>query len=419
MNAGSMLENAIANFDAAARLLCNEYDPKLLETLRHPQERSELQLSPLMRDGSLRIIKAFVVRYCDALGPAKGGIRMSPGVSLDDVTALAMEMTWKCALIGVPFGGGKSGIVCDGFRICALDKETVIRSFARNASNHIHPTRYIPAPDMGTNECDMGYIKDTISNALGRATTQGCYITGKPVIFGGINGRREATGRGVMHTVRAALKLKNINPAGATAVVQGFGNVGSIAAQELEKIGCKVIAVGDVTGAIVNPQGIDIEALQAFHRQNGTLRGFPGSQHIADDALLELECDVLVPAALANQITAANAPRIKAKIIAEGANGPTTNDADAILEERGVFVIPDILCNAGGVFVSYLEYTQETQQEQMTEEEVNQRLDHRMNTKFRQVYDYAQARNISMRQAAMLLAVKTVCEAKIARGLLP
>ncbi len=419
MSAKNMLDNAIENFNNAAAMLEKEYDKELLDILRHPGERAEIQLSPLLSDGKIHIIKAFVVKHCDAVGPCKGGIRMASNVTLDDVSALAMEMTWKCALIGVPFGGGKSGVVCDPLPLSKLDKQMVVRSFARNAHNHIHPLIYVPAPDMGTNEADMGYIKDAISHAMGNATTQGCYVTGKPVILGGIPGRREATGRGVMLTVIEALTVMGKNPKEVKVAVQGFGNVGSVAAMELFRMGCKVVGISDINGGICNSDGLDVVALQKYYLEHGKLQGFPGSKPISGEDLLEIECDVLVPAASGNQITADNADKIKAKIIAEGANGPTSNEADRILEEKGVFIIPDILCNARGVFVSYLEYTQETQQEQMTVEEVNERLSKRMRTKFRQVYDFAKERDVNMRQAAMLLAVKTVCDAKVARGYLP
>ncbi len=419
MKSKTFLENALENFDQAAAMLEKEYDRSLLDSLRQPKERTEMALSPLLSDGKIHTIKAFVVKHSDALGPAKGGIRMTPGVTLDDVTALAMEMTWKCALIGVPFGGGKSGIVADPAKLAPADKETVIRSFTRHSFSHIRPQVYIPAPDMGTNETDMGYIKDTISYSLGAATTRGCYVTGKPVILGGIPGRREATGRGVMLTVIEALKIRGKAPADTTVAVQGFGNVGLVAAVELAKQGCKIIGVSDVNGAITDPAGFDMDALQAYYKANRKLQGFPGAREISGGALLELECDVLVPAASGNQITTDNAGWIKASIIAEGANGPTSSEADRVLERKGVFIIPDILCNAGGVFVSYLEYTQETQQEQMTEAEVCERLTARMRQKFRQVYDFSLARKIPMRQAAMWLAVKQVCDAKIARGYLP
>lgn len=415
----SILETAQFNFERAARLLEGEVDSLLLEKMRRPKERIEITLTPQLHDDQLHFYRAFVVRHSIAMGPAKGGIRMRPTVSLDDVAGLAMEMTWKCALIGVPFGGGKSGIVADPEKLSAYDKETLIRSFARNAVRHISPLVYVPAPDMGTNERDMGYIKDTISWSAGHATTPGCYVTGKPVILGGIPGRRDATGRGVTACVVESLAQMGRKVEGATAVVQGFGNVGSVTAKALSEHGVRILGVGDLHGAVYNEQGLNLAALEAHVAKNGTVRGFSEASAIGTGELLELPCDVLVPAAAENQITRENAPRISTRLIAEGANGPTTPEADEILADRGVSVIPDILCNAGGVFVSYLEYTQETQQEQMTESEVRTRLQQRMGERFHQVRLLAQQRKISMREAAMLLAVKTVAHALEVRGRLP
>ncbi len=414
-----MLTNALANFDQASALLGGEFSVDLVQKLRHPKERAELRLSPQFSDGRIHTIDAFIVHHSDALGPCKGGIRMSPTVTLDDVTALAMEMTWKCALIGVPFGGGKSGIVADPQTLSPDDKQTLIRSFTRNARHNIHPLVYVPAPDMGTNERDMGYIKDTISYSLGQATTQGSYVTGKPVILGGIPGRREATGRGVVLSTMEALNAHGGSIKGARVIIQGFGNVGAGAAETYAEMGAKVVGVSDVDVAIYDVKGLDVAALLEHVRKTGSLRGAGQGKTVAHDALLEMPCDVLAPCATADQITIHNAERIQAKIIAEGANGPTSPEADAILNERGIFVIPDILCNAGGVFVSYLEYTQETQQEQMTREEVLARLDKRMRDKFKLVYDTALARKLPTRAAAMYLALKNVCAAHIARGALP
>jgi glutamate dehydrogenase (NAD(P)+) len=344
---------------------------------------------------------------------------MRPDVTLDDITGLAMEMTWKCALIGVPFGGGKSGIVADPHKFSAYDKETLVRNFARNAVRHISPVVYVPAPDMGTNERDMGYIKDTLSWSVGYATTQGCYVTGKPVILGGIPGRREATGRGVAVCVVEALGQMGLKPENCTAIVQGFGNVGAVAAKALAERGIRVVGVSDLQGALHNERGLDLTALESHAARAGTVKGFSHATAVDPRRLLEMPCDVLVPAAAENQITSENAAAISARLIAEGANGPTTPEADEILARRGVLVVPDILCNAGGVFVSYLEYTQETQQEQMTEAEVRARLHQRMTDKFHEVRDFALQRRLSMRDAAMQLAVKTVAQALEARGQLP
>jgi len=415
----SILTTALANFDKAAGLLDGQVDSHLLDKVRHPKERIELRLVPQLQDGHLRVFDAFIVRHSDALGPAKGGIRMTPDVTLDDVTGLAMEMAWKCALIGAPFGGGKSGIVADADALSDFDKQSLVRNFARNATRHIGPQVYVPAPDMGTNERDMGYIKDAISYGQGLATTQGCYVTGKPVILGGISGRREATGRGVAMCIAEAMKIRKIKPDGATAIVQGFGNVGAVAAATLAEMGLDIVGISDIRGATFNAKGLDLKALTAHHAQAGTVAGFDGGEDIGGDPLLEQKCDVLVPAAAAGQINAGNAGRITASILAEGANSPTTPEADAVLAERDILVIPDILCNAGGVFVSYLEYTQETQQEQMTLEQVQDRLRRRMRDRFEMVLTLAKEKNIHMREAAMMLAVRTVCEAVTAKGYLP
>jgi len=419
MNNSSLLPNAIANFDKGAALLEAEIPADVLSQMRRPRERVELMLSPRFDDGHNPVIRAFVVRYNDALGPAKGGIRMAADVTLDDVTGLAMEMTWKCGLIGVPFGGGKSGIVAEAHMLSAYNKETLVRSFARNAARCIGPQTYVPAPDMGTGETDMGHIKDAISWSHGWATTPGCYVTGKPVVLGGIPGRREATGNGVVICIAEALRALDMDPQNATAVLQGFGNGGSVAAAALDRSGINVIGAGDLTGAVTCERGLDIAALTRHIDQAGGINGFAGAEPIDKDKLLELPCDVLVPAAAGNQITADNAPRIKAKLIAEAANSPTTPQADKILGRRGIFVIPDILCNAGGVFVSYLEYTQETQQEQMDESEVNGRLKRRMTEKFLAVHELAKQRGLSMRDAAMYLGLKAVASALLAKGLLP
>ena len=415
----SILSNAMANYNRARKMLKGEFPEDILCKIQEPKERIEFRIGPQLKDGHIRVFKAFVVRHNDAMGPSKGGIRMTPGVTLDDVTGLAMEMTWKCALMGLPFGGGKSGIVADHHKLCPHDKETLIRSFTRNAHRHIDPQIYVPAPDMGTNETDMGYIKDTIAYSEGTSSTHGCYVTGKPVILGGIPGRREATVSGVVMTIVKAMEKLGIKVQGAKAVVQGFGNVGSVAAKGLNDLGMKVIAVSDLNGAVYNETGLDIDALIEYAEGNGGVKGFADSKDIDGKEMLELPCDVLVLAASESQVTAENAPRISTKLIAEGANSPTTPEADNILAKKGISIIPDILCNAGGVFVSYLEYTQETQQEQMTKEQVQDRLRDRMTRKFEEVSTLAGEKNLHMRDAAMYLALKNVCTALIARGTLP
>jgi glutamate dehydrogenase (NAD(P)+) len=415
----SILDSTLVNFDRVAEILRNEADADLLDALRLPKERIELSLTPVMPEGRKKFFRAFIVGQNIALGPSKGGIRMTPTVTLDDITGLSMEMTWKCALIGVPFGGGKSGIVADAERLSALDKEILVRYFARNAVLLIGPQIYVPAPDMGTTERDMGYIKDTLSYDTGCATTRGCYVTGKPILLGGIPGRREATGYGVSVCVGEALKKLNRKPEATSVIVQGYGNVGSNAARTCAGQGMKIIGLSDIHGAIFNGEGIDLAALDKYLEGSNTVKGFPGATAIDGQKLLEMPCDVLIPAAAQAQITAANADRLQTSIVAEGANSPTTPEADEILAKKGVFVIPDILCNAGGVFVSYLEYTQETQQEQMTLDEVNVRLTRRMSEKFWQVLELAERRQFPMRTAAMYQAVSTVYQALLARGRWP
>jgi glutamate dehydrogenase/leucine dehydrogenase len=391
----------------------------MYDKIAYPKERIEVRVSPMLAGGKIANIEAYIVRFNDILGPSKGGIRMMPNVTLDDVTGLAMEMTWKTSLVGVPFGGGKSGIRFDSQSVSSEDKETIIRAFARSAARHMGPELYVPAPDMGTNERDMGHIRDCISYSQGISITRGCFVTGKPIILGGIPGRRQATGRGVIYTAAAACEKLGIDFEGLEIVIQGFGNVGSEAAIEAASRGGRIIAVADVNSAVYNPAGLDVKALSEYAAANRTVEGFEGGQKLGKNEIFSLECDCLIPAAAGSQITVDNAPSIKAKIIAEGANAPTTPDADDILHDKGVFIIPDILCNAGGVFVSYLEYVQETQHEQMTEQQVNARLLERMTKCFNEVYGYSKQRKLDMRQAAMDIAVGRVVEGVGARGLLP
>ena len=417
MTKNGLLQTSVFNLEKAAERL--KLSDAMFARLLEPKEKIEITLNPVFTDGKKVHIKAFIVRHGDALGPAKGGIRMAPTVSLDDITGLSMEMTWKTALIGVPFGGGKSGICFDANSISAQDKEIIIRAFTRSAKRHIGPEIYVPAPDMGTNERDMGHIRDCISYSEGTSITRGCFVTGKPVILGGIIGRREATGKGVVFSILAACEKLGIDIKKAKVAVQGFGNVGSVAAKVISEMGATVIAVSDVSGGVYNENGLDMELLQKYFNTTKKLDGFKGADSITNEELLTCKCDILIPAAAQSQITDSNANKIKAKIIAEGANAPTTPLADEILDGKGVFVIPDILCNAGGVFVSYLEYTQETQREQMTIEQVEARLQNRMKTKFDEVFDYHNNKKCSMRQAAMDIAVKNVVDAVDARGMLP
>lgn len=413
----SILGTARYNLQQAAERV--GLDASLLNKLSFPKEKIELRLGPELSDGQVANIEAYIVRHSDALGPSKGGIRMSENVTMDDITGLAMEMTWKTALVGVPFGGGKSGICCSAPSLSPQDKEIILRAFARKARRHIGPELYIPAPDMGTTEKDMGHIRDCISYSEGISITRGCFVTGKPIILGGIPGRRQATGRGVVYTILAACQKMGRDIGAMTFAIQGFGNVGSEAAVELVRHGAKVIAVADIDGGLINPKGLDIDAMSAYMKAHRTLSGFKEADAIDSDDIFSVACDCLIPAAAGSQITADNAGSIQAKIIAEGANAPTTPKADDILNDKGIFIIPDILCNAGGVFVSYLEYVQETQHEQMTESQVTTRLLERMTQCYNDVYDYAAAHRCSMRQASMDIALTRVRAGLEARGLLP
>ena len=412
-----ILQTAMWNIEQAAKRL--DLDAAILARLSQPKEKIEVAIDPKLADGEIVHLNAFVVRHNDALGPAKGGIRMTPAVTIDDVVGLAMEMTWKTALIGVPFGGGKSGICIDPSSITPDSKETIIRSFVRGAQRHIGPEIYIPAPDMGTNEEDMGHIRDCIAYSSGTSITSGCFVTGKPVILGGIVGRREATGKGVVYAIQTACEHLGLNIEQMRVAIQGFGNVGSVVTSEIALRGAKVIAVADISGGTVNMDGLDVNALTESVLASGKVKGFEGGKDIDRQAVLEADCDILIPAATGSVITEANAGRVKARIIAEGANAPTTPQADDILDQKGVFVIPDILCNAGGVFVSYLEYTQETQREQTILAEVERRLAKRMRQTFDEVYHYATRKQDTIRRAAMDLAVSRVVNGIRARGLLP
>jgi len=401
---------------AAIRLGLNE---DILNKIAAPKEKNELRLSPVLSNGKIVNIESYIVRYNDILGPSKGGIRMTPTVTMDEVVGLAMEMTWKTSLIGVPFGGGKSGIRFDPYSVSLDDKERILRSFARSAKRHFGPELYIPAPDMGTNETDMGHIRDCISYSEGTSITKGCFVTGKPIVLGGIPGRHAATGKGVVYTVLAACKRLGFKPDKMRVSIQGFGNVGSEAACEFVRYGMKIIAVSDISGGLLNERGIDIEDLMEYSSQHGYINGFNKAENISKEDIFNIPCECLVPAASGSQITKENAGSIKTLIVAEGANAPTTPDADEILNDKGIFVIPDILCNAGGVFVSYLEYIQETQHEQMTAEQVENRLSERMKDTFKKVFEYSQSNDISMRKASMEIALNRLVEGITARGLLP
>ena len=406
------LENARLQFEEAAARL--KLDPAFVQIIKEPRRATIVKLPVGMDDGSFRVFTGYRVQHSIIRGPAKGGIRYHPDVTLEEVMALAAWMTWKCAVVGIPFGGGKGGIVCDPSKMSKTELERLTRRYTADLIDVFGPESDVPAPDVNTNEQTMAWIMDTYSMHSRHTVTS--VVTGKPLALGGSAGRREATGRGVLFCVREAAKRIKLNLEGATVVVQGFGNVGSVAAHLLSRDGAKVIAVSDVSGGIQNPTGLDVPALIAHVQKNRTVAGFPGSTPVDGKKLLEIPCDVLIPAALENQITHANAPNIKAKIIAEGANGPTTHQADKILNKAGVIVIPDILCNSGGVTVSYFEWVQDRQGLFWREEEVNSRLEHIMVDAFNDVASMADEHKVSFRVAAFMLAIKRVVDAIMLRG---
>jgi glutamate dehydrogenase (NAD(P)+) len=368
-----------------------------------------------MDDGSVRVFHGFRVQYNEARGPTKGGIRFHPDETVDDVRALAAWMTWKCALVDIPLGGGKGGIICDPSTLSPGELERLSRAYIRQIGHYIGLVKDVPAPDMNTNPQIMAWMVDEY--AVMHGYNEFGVITGKPLALGGSVGREDATGRGVMLTVREAAKKINLDLKGARIVVQGFGNVGSFSATLLQDLGCKLVGVSDVSGAYHNPSGIDAHALQAYTKTNTVLKGFPGlGQEIAKEAVLELPCEILVPAALHNQIKKDNAPRIKPRILAEGANGPTTPDADPILYNNSVYVIPDFLCNAGGVTVSYFEMVQNSYNFYWDLERIHRELELRMVAAFEAVHEMAQEYKVNNRVAAYLVAVSRVAEAMRLRG---
>jgi glutamate dehydrogenase (NAD(P)+) len=396
---------------AAAEL---DLDPGIYRILRQPERQLTVAIPVRMDSGEIEVFTGHRVVHNTARGPGKGGIRFDPHVTLDEVSALAAWMTWKCAVVDVPFGGAKGGVLCDPLSMSSGELERLTRRYTSAIIDGIGPDSDIPAPDVNTNERVMAWILDTYSMHVGR--TVPAVVTGKPVALGGSLGRREATGRGCMIATREALTALGMPVKGTTVAVQGFGNVGSAAAQQLARMGARVVAIGDRTGALYNPRGIDVHDAAAWVRKHGTLEGYVKGVVLTNDDLLTLDVDVLVPAALENVITSHNAARIRAKIICEGANGPTTADADPILEENGVFVIPDILANAGGVTVSYFEWVQNRAGYAWTEELVNERLEAVMVRSFHDVLALSRTRRVSMRTAAYMLAMGRVATVHELRG---
>ncbi len=402
-------------FDNAAERL--NLDPGLRQVLREPRRELHVHFPVKMDDGSVRVFEGYRVQHNLGRGPAKGGIRYHQDVSIDEVKALAMWMTWKCAVVGIPYGGGKGGVIVDPKQLSRRELENLSRRFFTEIEVLIGPERDIPAPDVNTTPQVMAWFMDTYSMHVGY-TVPGV-VTGKPISLGGSEGRNEATARGTVFCVIEAARHLNIDLKQATVAVQGFGNAGSIAAQLMAAEGAKVLAVSDSKGGIYSPSGLDIGRVVAWKAEHGTVVGFPGAQALTNAEVLEVECDVLIPAALENQITADNAERIHAKIVAEAANGPTTPEADEILYRRGIFLIPDILCNAGGVTVSYFEWVQDLNRDHWSEAVVNSKLHEIMTKAFGETLEIAEREQVHMRMAAYLLAVQRVADATAMRGLYP
>ena len=402
-------------FDEAAEIL--NLEPQYRRVLREVQREFTCHFPVRMDDGSVRIFTGYRVQHSLHRGPAKGGIRYHPQVSLDEVKALAMWMTWKCAVVNIPYGGAKGGVIVDPRQLSRNELEHMTRRFATEISILVGPDRDIPAPDVNTDPQVMAWIMDTISMHAGFSVT--ATVTGKPVEVGGSLGRNEATGRGVMICTLAALEHLGRPVNGTRVAVQGFGNVGSVSARLLEEAGCTVVALSEDYGGIYNPLGLSVKKALEYRKSEKTLRGFPGAKEVTNAELLEVDCDVLVPAAIGNQLTSRNAGNVKAQLIVEGANGPTTPEADAIFRRKGVFLVPDILANAGGVTVSYFEWVQDLQAFFWSEHEVNAKLESIMTRAFKEVLDTRAERGLDMRMAAYVRAVERVASATRDRGLYP
>ena len=410
-----MYRTAVEQLDAVAKRI--NLDAGIHERLRYPRRALVVSVPTLMDDGHTEVFIGYRIHHNTVLGPTKGGIRYHPDVTLGEVTALAMLMSWKCALMGLPYGGAKGGVACDPGPMSPRELERMTRRYTAEVMLLIGPDLDIPAPDLGTNEQTMAWIMDTYAMTQGR-TVPGV-VTGKPLLVGGSAGRRDATGRGLVYALGQATRDMGLDLKGARVVVQGFGNVGSVAARLLWREGCVVVGISDARGGISSPGGIDIRELMTHVKETGTLAGFPGSEPVSNAALLELPCDVLVPAAIGGQITVHNADRIHARIVAEGANGPTTPEADDILSDRGVLVIPDVLANAGGVVVSYFEWVQGLQYYFWRESEINSRLHELITRAYNQVATLSKRESVNLRMAALMLGVRRVAEGFQLRGFYP
>jgi|SRR5579862_2022922 glutamate dehydrogenase (NAD(P)+) len=408
-------ETALIQFDLAAEKI--GLDDGMREVLRNPKRQLIVSVPTLMDDGSIKVFPGYRVQHNIARGPAKGGIRFHPKVTLDEVKALASWMTWKCATVNIPYGGAKGGVTCDPKKMSRGELERMTRRYASEISLLIGPDRDIPAPDVYTDSQTMAWIMDTYSMTIGHSALG--VVTGKPVELGGSVGRHEATARGALFCVREACQALKRPLRGASVAVQGYGNAGGIAARLLHADGAKLVAATDSRGGVYSSRGLDPVRLAEHKKETGSLVGFKGAERITNEELLETKCDILVPAALENQITQKNANRVRARIVAEAANGPTTTLADRILHDRGVFLIPDILCNAGGVTVSYFEWSQNLQGFFWDEAEVNRQLEKFMVRGFREVHELSKQRKVDLRTAAYMLAIGRVAQATRVRGLFP
>jgi glutamate dehydrogenase (NAD(P)+) len=410
---GPLFAAMLQEFDEAAKLLSLE--PGIWRILTRPKRQIVVSCPVQMDNGEIEVFTGYRVQYNITLGPAKGGIRYHPDVTLDEVTALAAWMTWKCAVAQLPFGGGKGGIVCDPSRMSKRELEALTRRYVAEIIDAIGPEKDVPAPDVNTNDQVMAWFMDTYSMHVGHTET--AVVTGKPVEMGGSLGRREATGRGVMITTREAARHRDLAIEGATVAVQGFGNVGSVSADLLARAGAKIVGVSDWKGGVYNVAGLDIAALLKHAAQHKTVDGFSGGDPLSNEELLALDVDVLIPAALENQLTEDNAGAVRAKIVIEGANGPTTPTAHQMLHERGVFVVPDILANAGGVTASYFEWVQNRHGYYWSEDEVNGRLEAKMIEAFHVVLEASKKHGVDMRTAAYAVAIARVGNVTRLRGM--
>jgi glutamate dehydrogenase (NAD(P)+) len=406
-------ESQAARFDLAAHKL--NLDEGLWKVLRYPTREIILHIPVQMDDGHLEVFTGFRVQHSIARGPAKGGIRYAPDVTLDEVRALASWMTWKCAVVNIPFGGAKGGVICDPHRMSMGELERMTRRYTAELVEFIGPEKDVPAPDVNTNEQVMAWMMDTYSMHMRQTVT--AVVTGKPINIGGSRGRREATGRGVLIVCDQAIKKLGLSRESSRVIVQGFGNVGSNAARLMAAAGYKIIGIDEVGGGLYNKNGIDVEALWEFRQKNGTIQGFPGAEKFAAGGLITEDCEILIPAATENQITSRNVDRVKCKILAEGANGPTTAAADEVLADKGVFVIPDILANAGGVTTSYFEWVQDRQGYFWKESLVNEQLEEIMVSAFDDVVRYADTHHVHNRIAAYMLAIDRVAYTIKQRGI--